>query len=352
MAAAAWPSASEVEAYEGELARYLGVANVVAVSSGTAALQTALFAVGVRPGDRVIVPALAVIMSVAPIVHVGATPVFVDCNDDGTDFDTAELEKAVDDSEVAAIVPVYLWGRAPGDDTVRHLAAARSIPVVADACQALGTMIGRCHAGLDTTVGCYSTHQLKLLSTGEGGFLATDDPEIAAQARAYRSHWLTPPSGSAPLSRIVHNFRLAEPLAVLGRAELARLDEQISWRTEQTQLLIQLLSGVPQLQPMIPPRQRWNHYAPLFRLSVDRPRAFAEHLASLDTPVPNSTGTFKLIPLDQRPMFAHANRPPRCSKAKVLLDSILAIALTRADDRGRLHQYAATIEREVHRWVD
>jgi dTDP-4-amino-4,6-dideoxygalactose transaminase len=344
------PPAGEVDAYEDELARYLGVAEVVAMSSGTAALETALFAAGVRAGDRVIVPALTVVMSVAPIMHLGARPVFVDCNDDGTDFDTADLEATLDRVGADAIMPVYLWGRTPGSDMVRHVATDLHIPVVADACQALGTMIGRCHAGLDTTVACYSTHQLKLLSTGEGGFLATDDPVIAAQARAYRSHWLTPPPGSAPLSRIAHNFRLAPALAALGRAELMRLDEQISWRTEQTLLLTRLLTGVEQVEPMIPARQRWNHYAPLFRLHLDRPRAFAEHLAGLDTPVPNSTGTFKLIPLDQRPMFASENTP-RCMKAATLLDSILAVALTRDDDHRRITEYAAIIEREAHRWV-
>ncbi|WP_288048022.1 aminotransferase class I/II-fold pyridoxal phosphate-dependent enzyme [Nocardia sp.] len=347
--AAAPPLTGEVDAYEDELARYLGVADVVAVSSGTTALQTGLYAAGVRPGDRVIVPALTVVMTVAPVVALGAQPVFVDCNDDGTDFDLDDLTAHLDGA--TAIVPVYLWGRAPGSDAVRHLAARRGIPVVVDACQALGTMIGRTHAGLDATVGCYSTHHLKLLSTGEGGFLATDDSELAATARAYRSHWLTAPPQSAPASRIAHNFRLAEPLAALGRAELTRLDEQISWRTEQTLLMIRLLAEVKQLEALVPRRQRWNHYAPVFRLHLDRPRAFAEHLAGLDIPVPNSTGTFKLIPLDQRPMFADETTP-RCTTAATVLDSILAIALTRADDHTRITQYAAIIEQEVHRWVD
>ncbi|MEV0766220.1 DegT/DnrJ/EryC1/StrS family aminotransferase [Nocardia sp. NPDC050435] len=216
------------------------------------------------------------------------------------------------------------------------------------------TIPGTTHAGLDTTVGCYSsvgcysTHQLKLLSTGEGGFLATDDTELAARARAYRSHWLTPPPGSAPLSQLAHNFRLAEPLAALGRAELSRLDEQIHWRTEQTRTLTKLLGDVEQLVPLIPRRQRWNHYAPLFRLELDRPRAFAEHLAGAG--VPNSTGTFGVIPLDARPMFARST--PRCTTAAALLDSILAVALARTDDHGRIKQYAAIIEQEAHRWVN
>ncbi|MGW0251133.1 DegT/DnrJ/EryC1/StrS family aminotransferase [Nocardia goodfellowii] len=347
------PSGSEVTAYEDELARYLGVSEVVAVSSGTAALHTALYAVGVRPGDRVIVPALSVIMSVSPVLHLGAHPVIVDSNSAGTDFDPDDLAAKIEGA--AAIMPVHLWGRAPGTELVRALGAERGIPVVTDACQALGTMIGTCHLGTDTTascyttVGCYSTHQLKLLSTGEGGFLTTEDSAIADRARAYRSHWLTPPPGTAPLAQPAHNFRLAEPLAAIGRAELLRLDEQIHWRTEQTLLLTRLLADIDELEPLTPTAQRWNHYAPLFRMHLERPRAFAEHLAGLDTPVPNSTGTFRLIPLDQRPILRPYNPSP-CGNAAAFLDSVLAVALTRHDDHGRIEQYATTITEEVHRW--
>lgn len=337
----------EVAAYERDLAEYLDVDHVVALSSGTAALQTALYAAGVRAGDKVLVPALAVIMSVAPVVHLGAQPVFVDCDETGTDFDYDDL--ATKAAGAVAVLPVYLWGRAADPARLHRFATARGLPVVADACQAIGTTVGEVQIGTDSTAGCFSTHEFKLLSTGEGGFLTTDDDQLADRARAYRTHWQTPPPGSTPLSEIGHNFRLAAPLAALGRTNLTHLEDHIVRRIEQTTLLRELLAGVEQLAPMTSSGdQRWNHYSPLFRLHLDRPRAFAERLARAG--VPNSTGTFRLIPLDQRPMFHGDDTTVRCTRTVAVLDGILAVALTRHDDAGRIDEYAEIIAREVSRW--
>lgn len=343
-------SEPEVVAYERDLAEYLGVAHVVAVSSGTTALHTALDAANVRPGDEVLIPALAVVMSVVPVLHLGARPVFVDCTTDGIDLDYDDLIGKITD-RTTAVLPVHLWGRAGDTTRLRQLAEDRGLAVVADCCQALGTTtLDGTQVGTDATIGCFSTHKLKLLSTHEGGFLTTNDDHCAAQARAYRTHWLTPPSGQRPLSRPAHNFRLAEPLAAIGRRELAHLDTLVQQRIDQTTLLLDLLSDLPQLRPAPPlAGQRWNHYAPLLHLHLDRPRAFSEHLAKLD--VPNSTGTFHLVPLDQRPLFAH-DTPPTCRTAARFLDGILAIALTRHDDEQRIQSYAETITREVTRWVN
>lgn len=339
---------TEVDAYERELAERLGVAHVVAVSSGTTALQTALDAVGVRPGDEVLVPALAVVMSAAPVCHIGARPVFVDCNPEGTDFDDRDLAAKVTE-RTTAVLPVHLWGRAGDASRLRRFADDRGLAVVADACQALGTTVNGAQIGTEATIGCFSTHKYKLLATGEGGFLTTNEDRCAAQARAYRSHWLTPPGEQRPLSRVAHNFRLAEPLAAIGRGELPRLDTLVQQRTAQATLLLDLLTDLPQVRPAtVPAGQRWNHYAALLHLELDRPRAFCEFLA--EQGVPNSTGTFRLVPLDQRPMFAGDTRPT-CATAAELLDGILAVVLTRQDDEQRIRDYAETITREVTRWA-
>ncbi|MGH3669822.1 MAG: DegT/DnrJ/EryC1/StrS family aminotransferase [Pseudonocardiaceae bacterium] len=342
-------SETEVTAYERELGEYLGVEHVVAVSSGTAALQTALNALSVGPGDEVLVAALSVVMSAAPILHLGARPVCVDCTPAGTDFDYDDLARKLS-GRTAAVLPVYLWGRAGDTARLRRFADDHGLAVVADACQALGTTVNGAQAGVDATIACFSTHELKLLPTGEGGFLATGDNGLAERARAYRSHWLTPPRGQRPLSRLGHNFRLAEPLAAIGRRELARFDTLIAQRIGQTALLLDLLTEVPQLRPAgMPDRQRWNHYAPLLHLRLDRTRQFSEHLAKRG--VPNSTGSFHLIPLDQRPPFS-GDTLPTCASAAEFLDGILAVVLTRVDDEAQIRHYAKTITREATRWAN
>ncbi len=338
----------EVAAYEAALADRLDVGEVVAVSSGTTALQTALYAAGIRPSDEVLVPAVAVVMSAAPVTHLGATPVIVDCDDTGTDFDYDDLARKTS-AHTAAVLPVHLWGRAGDAVRLRSFATEHSLAIVADSCQALGTTVGGGQVGGEATVACFSTHKLKLLSTDEGGFLTTDDPDVAATARAYRGHWLTPPAGQRPLSRVAHNFRLAGPLAELGRRELARLDVLLDQRMILTRLMQQLLTGIEQFVPLDPPPdQRWNHYAPLWRMRLPRPREFARHLAELG--VPNSTGTFGLVPLDQRHLFVTGDTPP-CTRAAAFLDGILALVLTRDDDEQRIRDYAETIAREVTRWT-
>lgn len=348
MTASPVPPETEVDVYERDLAERLGVAHVVATSSGTTALQTALDAVGMRPGDEVLVPALAVVMSAAPVCHVGARPVFVDCNAEGTDFDYDDLAAKVTE-HTTAVLPVHLWGRAGDTERLRRFAGDRGLAVVADACQALGTTVNGVQVGTEATIGCFSTHKYKLLATGEGGFLTTNDDDYAARARAYRSHWLTPPGEQRPLSRIAHNFRLAEPLAAIGRRELPQLDTLVQQRTEQATRLLDLLADLPYVRPVtVPAGQRWNHYAALLHLALDLPRAFCEHLA--EQGVPNSTGTFRLVPLDQRPMFASDTRPA-CATVAELLDVILAVVLTRQDDEQRIRCYAETITREVTRWA-
>ena len=156
------------------------------------------------------------------------------------------------------------WRRAVDPAWLRPFADDRGMAVVADACPAPGTTINGAQAGIEATVGYYSTHHLKLLSTGEGGFLTTDDNNFAASARAYRGHWLTPPAGQQPLTRLAHNFRLAEALAAIGRRELAWVKALIQQRIEQTALLLELLADVPQLRPVDKPAgQQWNAYTPL-----------------------------------------------------------------------------------------
>lgn len=123
----------------------------------------------------------------------------------------------------------------------------------------------------------------------------------------------------------------------------------IQRRVDQTALLLDLLADLPHLRPAkIPTGQRWNAYAPLLHLQLDRPREFSEHLA--ERGVPNSTGSFRLIPLDQRPMFTDNTRPP-CITAAELLDGILAVALSRHDDEEQIRNHAETITREVTRWA-
>ncbi|ANY07782.1 DegT/DnrJ/EryC1/StrS family aminotransferase [Pseudonocardia sp. HH130630-07] len=352
----------EISLYESELAARIGVEHVVATSSGTTALHTALYAAGVGPGDEVLVPALTVVMTAAPVVALGARPVVVDSDPAGTGLDHDDVLSKIG-PRTRAVLPVLLWGRAdPWAQRLRALAADHGLAVIVDAAQALGTTWTDGQAGVPAHAVCFSTHSSKILATGEGGFLGTDDPQLAARARAYRSHWLPPPPGEAPLARAAHNFRLAAPLAEIGRRRLTHLDELVARRRARTASLDRLLADAPALRA-VPADDGWNGYAPLYRLDLARPRAFCEHLAACG--VANSTGTFGLVPLDQRPAYTDLRHAP-CRQAAAVLDATLALALPNTPDvphirddadaldgpaAADLRQLADTITREAARWA-
>jgi dTDP-4-amino-4,6-dideoxygalactose transaminase len=337
---------TRVAALEHDLAARFGARHAVAVASGTAALHTALDALAIGRGDHVLVPALSVVMSVAPVLYAGARPIFVDCNPHGTDFDYDDLTAKITD-KTRAVLPVHLWGRAGDPDRLGRIAADYQLDVIEDACQAQGTEIGGRPAGRHGTVGCFSMKDGKVLWSGEGGYLLTDDDEIAASARSFRSHCQPAhPAGDPP--QLGHNYRLAEPLAVIARANLARFDDLLTRRQQQTHLLRDLVRHTPGIQVFeAPTEQRWNHYGFLANLTLPEPRAFCAHLAACG--VPNSVGTFRLVPADQRPELSYYAGAP-CRNAANVVDRILAVMLTDQDDDERITSYATTIAREAHQW--
>ncbi|WP_236244475.1 DegT/DnrJ/EryC1/StrS aminotransferase family protein [Streptomyces sp. CC210A] len=322
--------ASFADRFEQDLTERFTSRHAVAVSSGTTALHAALSAVGVGPGDEVLVPALTVVMTAAPLAQLGATAVFVDSEPDTLDLDYDDAVAKVT-ARTKAIVPVHLWGRMGDPASLRSFAAEHGLAVVEDAAQAAGSSRGGVPAGAVGDAGCFSMKDGKILWSGEGGYVLTDGSALAAHVRAFRSHWLTPPPGGRSQERLAVNGRLAEPLAALAQANLRRFPDLLERRRTQTGYLLQALAGARGLTPLQPAKdEAWNHYAPLLRISLPAPRAFAEHLARQGAL--SSTGTFRLVPCDTRPMFAASNRTP-CRGAAEVLD-----------------RYAAAITREAAAW--
>ncbi|MEU0715622.1 aminotransferase class I/II-fold pyridoxal phosphate-dependent enzyme [Streptomyces lavendulocolor] len=333
--------------FEQDLTERFGSRHAVAVSSGTTALHAALSAVGVGPGDEVLVPALTVVMTAAPIVQLGATPVFVDSDPDTLDLDYPDATGKVT-VRTKAIVPVHLWGRMSDPADIRTFAAEQGLVMVEDAAQAAGSSRAGVRAGTVGEAGCFSMKDGKILWSGEGGYVLTADPVLAAHVRAFRGHWLTPPPGGRPQERLAVNGRLAEPLAALAQANLRRFPALLERRRAQTAYLVHALADVRGLAPLQPAKdEAWNHYSPLLRINLPAPRAFAEHLARQG--VPSSTGSFRLVPCDTRPAFVSSDRAP-CRGAAQILDRTLALVLTERDDEAVLDRYATVIAQEAAAW--
>ena len=331
-----------------ELAEAFGVPHAVAVSSGTAALHAALDACGIAPGDEVLVPALAVVMSASPVAALGATPVFVDSDPATLDLDYEDAARKVT-ARTRAVMPVHLWGRTGDPAALSRFAAEHGLAVIEDAAQAAGSVRDGQKAGTVGAAGCFSMKDGKILWSGEGGFLLTARRDLAEHAAAFRTHWQQPPPGQAPQSRLATNSRLAAPLALIALANLRRLPALLERRRAQARHLLRALEAAPGLRALAPaPGEEWNCFAPLLHIGLPHPRAFAEHLAQQG--VPNSTGSFRLVPCDTRPMFTSPGRAP-CRGAAQALDRTLAVILTERDTEATLDRYAAVIVRETSAWA-
>ncbi len=228
------PVGPDLEAFERELARRVGVEHAVAVSSGTAALHLALLLLGVGPGDEVLVPSFTFIATAAAVTYLGATPVFVDCTRDNWTIDPAliaeELEvRARRGTMPAAVVTVDLYGQAADYDELLPLCEAAGVPLVADAAEALGATYRGKPVGSFGDGAVFSFNGNKIITTSSGGMLVSHSEPLIAKARHLATQ-AREPFVHYQHSTIGYNYRLSNLLAALGRAQLAGLDERIARR--------------------------------------------------------------------------------------------------------------------------
>jgi len=228
----------EVAAFEQEFASAVGAAHACAVSSCTTALHLALLACGVSEGDEVVTVSHSFIATANAIRYCGATPVFVDIEPQTFNLDPQRLEAAID-ATTRAILAVHQLGMPSDLERILAIANRHGIPVIEDAACAIGSeirwqggwqRIGRPHG----SIACFSFHPRKLLSTGDGGMLTTNDAAMDAQFRLLRQHGMSvPDTVRHAASQVIaenypvlgFNYRLTDIQAAIGREQLKRLPD-------------------------------------------------------------------------------------------------------------------------------
>lgn len=228
------PVGPHLEAFEREFAIDNGSAHAVALSSGTAALHLALRLLGVGPGDDVFCSTLSFVASAAPILYLGAQPVFVDSERVSWNLDPGLLEEALAararrNRLPKAIVAVDIYGQSADYDPILAACERYGVPLIEDAAEALGARYRDRRTGNSGTIGCFSLNGNKIITTSGGGMLVTSDREhaekaryLAAQARESGVHYEHPELG--------YNYRLSNLLAAVGRGQLRVLDRRIRQR--------------------------------------------------------------------------------------------------------------------------
>lgn len=240
-----------VTEFEHGFAAYLGVRDAVAVSSGTAALHLALTALGVGPGDEVIVPDLTFAATANAVLHAGATPVLADVDPDTWNIDPDAAE-AVATSRTRAIIPVHLYGLPADMDRLTAWARRRRLLVVEDAAEALGARHHDRPVGSLGDAAAFSFFGNKLITTGEGGMATFRDPAAADRARMLRDHGMNPERRYWH-EEVGYNYRLTNLQAAVGVAQLEKIDTLLNRKRAIAAAYRDGLADIPQLRPQAEP---------------------------------------------------------------------------------------------------
>lgn len=235
-----------LETFEDAWAGYCGRAFGVAVSSGTAALDIAVASCDLGPGDEVILPAFTIISCAQAVTRTGATPVLVDCNEDTWCMDVEAVAARVT-PRTRAIMPVHIYGHPVDMDALLDVAARHGLTVLEDAAEAHGATYRGRRCGGFGEASCFSFYANKIVTTGEGGMVVTDDPVRAERLRSLRNLCFRPER------RFVHeelgfNYRLTNVQAAIGLAQAERVDETVARKREVARAYTEGLRDLDVLQ--------------------------------------------------------------------------------------------------------
>jgi perosamine synthetase len=279
---------SEVERFEADFADYFGCAHAVATSSGTAAIHTALAAVGVGWQDEVITSPVTDMGSVIGIVAQGARPVFADIDERSYNMTPDSVEKALSHRTKAVLV-IHLSGLSCEMDPILEITQRRGIAVVEDCAQSWLAEYRGHRVGTMGSIGCFSLNGFKHISTGDGGMCLTRDPELARRMRLFTDKAYDRQQGERNPSVFAMNYRMTELQAAVGRVQLTKLAGIITRRREIADNLLAGSAGTPGLiMPRVPKDYRhswWYMAIRADRSRIDTPAAeITEALAAEGLP--------------------------------------------------------------------
>ena len=248
------------ERFQKAFAEYLGVRFAVCLPSATSAIHLSLLALGVGPGDEVIVPDVTWIASTAPITYVGATPVFADIDPRTWCLSTASFEDCLS-PRTKAVIPVDLYGNMPDMDSLLASAMRHGVAVIEDAAEAIGSKYGGKKAGSFGDTSVYSFHGSKTLTTGEGGMLLTDREDLHHRVLVLRDHGREPGDRAFWNKEVAYKYKMSSMQAALGLAQLERVEELIARKRQIYGWYVRELAGVEGLTLNYdPPDQQIIHW--------------------------------------------------------------------------------------------
>jgi dTDP-4-amino-4,6-dideoxygalactose transaminase len=268
----------QVAALEKRFAEYTGASHAIAVANGTASLHLALVALGVGPGDEVIVPAFSYVATANVVELVGASCVFVDIDRATFNIDVSKIEEAVT-PRTKAIIPVHEFGLSCDLEMVVEIARKHNLAVVEDAACALGAFHQGRHVGTFGEIGSFSLHPRKAITSGEGGVITTNDPELARKLRILRNHGIEMQNQKMEFVEAGFNYRLTEMQAALVLSQFGRFEEILEEKQILAKAYFDGLQGLKQIElPVIPAGKThsWQTFHVVVADSSDRDAVISE----------------------------------------------------------------------------
>jgi len=298
-------SGKEVEAFEKEFAEYLGAKHGIAVCNGTAALDVALKALKIKPGDEVITTPFTFIASANCILFQGAKPVFADINPKTFNLDPNDVLGKIN-NKTRAILVVHLYGQPAEMKAFKEIAEDYKLYLVEDCAQAHGAEFEDQKVGTFGDIATFSFYPTKNMTTGEGGIIVTNNDELARRADLIRNHGQTKKYYHEELG---YNLRMTNIAAAIGRVQLKKLDEWNAKRIENAKLLTERISKIKGLTPpYVDPRVKHVFHQYVIRVEEEFPLS-RDELAEKLREKGIGTGIHYPMPIHWQPLYQKLSYP-------------------------------------------
>ena len=240
LTSAANQGGKNVQEFEKLASSYVKSKYAVAVNSGTAALQAALYSLDIKKGDEVLIPSFTFVATANAVVSTGAKPIFVDIRKENYTMDPSDLEKKIT-KKTKAIIPVHLYGNVAFLKEISEIAKKHNLKIIEDAAQSLGSTFNGKHTGTFFDLGCYSMYPAKVMTAGEGGFIVTDNKNLKEKLLMIRNHGMVHGYDTKIFGL---NLRLPEISAAIASIQMKKLPRFLKDRKQNANHLSELISDL------------------------------------------------------------------------------------------------------------